>query len=136
MAARLDANQTDAGFINKVREHTDGVRTAAHAGDNRVRQATFFFKDLRFSFLADHALKFTNNGREGMWTCRRTEHIVRGIVAARPVAQRFVTGIFQRCRTAVNRDNFSPHQTHTENVWRLAFNVFCTHINTAFQPQQ
>ncbi|MPM80074.1 hypothetical protein SDC9_127120 [bioreactor metagenome] len=61
---------------------------------------------------------------------------MRGIVAARPVAQRFVTGIFQRCGTAVNGDNFCTHQTHTENVRRLTFNIFRAHVNTAFQPQQ
>lgn len=136
VTAWLYANQTDAGFINKIGEHTDGVRTAAHAGDNGVRQTTFFFQNLRLGFFTDHPLELTHNSREGVRTCRCTEHIVRGIVAARPVAQRFVTGIFQRCGTAVNGDNFCTHQTHTENVRRLTFNIFRAHVNTAFQPQQ
>lgn len=36
----------------------------------------------------------------------------------------------------MNRDDLSAHQTHTEDVRRLALNVFGTHIDTAFQTQQ
>ncbi len=36
----------------------------------------------------------------------------------------------------MNRDNLSAHQTHTEDVRRLALNVFGAHIDTAFQTQQ
>ena len=36
----------------------------------------------------------------------------------------------------MHRDHFRTHQAHTKNVRRLAFNVFGTHINTAFQAEQ
>ncbi|GAR58300.1 hypothetical protein NGUA15_00029 [Salmonella enterica] len=36
----------------------------------------------------------------------------------------------------MNRDDLSAHQTHTEDVRRLALNVFGAHIDTAFQTQQ
>ncbi|SUG47553.1 Uncharacterised protein [Salmonella enterica subsp. arizonae] len=36
----------------------------------------------------------------------------------------------------MNRDHLSAHQTHTEDVWRLALDVLSAHINTAFQTQQ
>ena len=136
VAGRLNANQPNAGFVDKIGKHADGVRSAANAGDHRIRQATLFFEDLRFSLFSDHALEFTHDGRERVWACRGTEHIVGGFVAARPVAQRFITGIFQRGRTAVHRDHFRPHQTHTEHVRRLAFHVFRPHIDAALQAEQ
>ncbi|CST41236.1 Uncharacterised protein [Shigella sonnei] len=37
------------------------------------------------------------------------QHIVRGFVTTGPVAQRLVTGIFQRRGTAMHRDHFRTH---------------------------
>ncbi|MNT52700.1 hypothetical protein D3C72_1897390 [compost metagenome] len=71
-----------------------------------------------------------------MWARSGTKHVVRGIVAARPVAQRFVTGIFQRGGAAVYRDHFGTHQTHTEYVRRLTLYILRPHVNTAFQAEQ
>ena len=106
---RFDADQTDVGFIDKVSKHTDSVGSAADAGDDRIRKTSFFFKKLRFGLFANHALEFTYDGRERVRARRGTEHIVRGLIAARPVAQRFVTGIFQRGGTAVHRNHFGTH---------------------------
>ena len=136
VTGRLDANQAHAGVVDKVCEHTDGVGAAADAGDHRIREATLFFEDLRFGLFTDHALEFAHDSRERVRASRGTEHIVCGFIAARPVAQRFVTGVFQRRGAAVHRDHFCSHQTHTEDVRRLTLNVFCSHIDAAFQTEQ
>lgn len=36
----------------------------------------------------------------------------------------------------MNRDYLSAHQTHTEDVRRLALDVFGAHIDTAFQTSR
>ncbi|CSC70698.1 Uncharacterised protein [Vibrio cholerae] len=35
----------------------------------------------------------------------------------------------------MNRDNSGTHQAHTEHVWALALNVFCTHVHAALQAK-
>ena len=111
-SSQFNANQANAGIFNKVGKHTNGVRPPANAGNHRIRQTAFFFTNLYFGLFTNHALEFTYDSRERMRTRRGTQHIVRGVIAARPVAQRFVTGIFQRGGTAVHRDHFRAHQAH------------------------
>ncbi len=94
------------------------------------------FQDLRFGLFANHALEFTHNRRERVRTGGGAQHIVRLFVAAGPVAQRLVTGIFQRGGAAVHRDHLGAHQAHTEDVRRLALDVLGPHVDTAFQAEQ
>ena len=94
MTCRLHANQANSGFVDKIGEHADSVRSAADAGNNRIRQATFFLEDLRFGLFANHALEFTHDGRERVRARGGAEHIVGFFVAAGPVAQGLVAGIF------------------------------------------
>ncbi|MNG91200.1 hypothetical protein D3C79_501070 [compost metagenome] len=115
-ARGFNADQANAGIIDKVGKHADGVGTAANAGQYGIRQTAFTLQHLSFGFFADHALEFTHDGRERVRACGSTQHVVSLFVRARPVAQRFVTGIFQRGRAAVHRDHFCSHQAHTKYV--------------------
>ena len=46
MAAGFDADHPDALVFEEGMEQADGVRAAADAGDQRIRQAAFGFQDL------------------------------------------------------------------------------------------
>ncbi len=135
-AGRFHADKPNVGVIDKIGEHADGVGAAADAGDDRIRQAAFALQHLRFGFFADHALEFTHDSRVRMRAGGGAEHIVRGFIAAGPVAQRFVAGVFQGGGAAVHRDHFRAHQPHAEHVRRLALDVFGAHIDAAFQAEQ
>ena len=56
-AAGLDANQPDAGFIDKLEEEPDGIAAAAHAGNQFVGEPAFARQDLLLRFLADDAME-------------------------------------------------------------------------------
>ncbi|SBM01590.1 Uncharacterised protein [Klebsiella oxytoca] len=82
MSRGLHANQANGGVVDKVSEHADSIGAAANAGDNRIRQASFFLQDLRFSLFANHALEFTHDGRERMRSSGGAKHVVGFFIAA------------------------------------------------------
>ena len=61
--AGFDSDEADARFIEEFEEGTNGIGTAADAGDDGVRQATFGPEDLLLGFDGDDAMKIANHHR-------------------------------------------------------------------------
>ena len=81
-AARLDTDQLDTLFLDKVVEHADGVGAAADTGQHCIWQPSLGGQQLLFCLFANHLLELTYYGREGVWTGRGAQQVVAGLVAA------------------------------------------------------
>ena len=66
LARRLDADHPHLGIVEERVEQAHGVRAAADAGDQRVRQAALLGHDLLARLLADHRLEVAHHGGIGM----------------------------------------------------------------------
>src|SRR5437763_7844266 len=62
-ACRLDAVKCDGGVTHESVQRTGGIRSAAHAGDDRVGKTPFGAYDLIRGLLADVLLQLTHHRR-------------------------------------------------------------------------
>ena len=93
---RLDADHTNRCVVDEWMEQSDGIRPAADAGDERIRQTPGLLQTLRTGFVADDRLKVAHHHRIRMRAGDGTDDVVRVIDVRDPVAQRFVHRVFER----------------------------------------
>ena len=98
----------------KCVEETDGVRTAADAGDQQVGQAPFGFQNLLARFDADDAMKIAHHHGIGMRAENRTEQVVRRAHVGDPVAHGFVDRVLQRAAAGIHANHFRAQQCACE----------------------
>ncbi len=65
-AAGLDAVHFYRGIIEKLIKQPHGIRPAAHAGNEAVRQPAFELRDLLLRFASDHGLEVPHHHGEGV----------------------------------------------------------------------
>src|SRR6202034_892519 len=94
----FDADEADFFVRDELVECADGVGAAANTGDNRGRQAVFFFENLRAGFAADDAMKVANHGRIRMRAENAAEEVVRGADVGDPVAHSLVDSVLEGAR--------------------------------------
>lgn len=133
VAGRLDTRPIQRGFINESANMPMALEPPPTQGDHRVRQASFFLKDLRLvsSPIMLNSRTVGNGAASG-----GAEHVVRLLVAAGPVAQRFVTGIFRVAEPLCTGTTSAPSGACGTRSARLALDVFGAHIDAAFQTEQ
>src|SRR5690606_25063543 len=78
VAGCFQTDEADAVVVEEGVEDADGVRAAADAGADDVRQRAGELKDLRASLLADDLLQVPDHGGERMRPGRGAEDVVRG----------------------------------------------------------
>ena len=83
-AARLDADQLDAGCADERREHPDRVRAAAHAREHVGGIAAHPLRVLGARLVADHALEVAHELRERVRPDDRADDVVGVRDAWRP----------------------------------------------------
>src|ERR1043166_7567325 len=67
-AAGFDADHFDCSVSKEWMKQPDRVRTTTDTRNQRIRQTTFAFQNLRARFTSDHALKVAHHHRKRMWT--------------------------------------------------------------------
>src|SRR5689334_11337342 len=135
-AAGFDADHLDGSVAEKWMKQTNRVGAAADTRDQRIRQTTFAFQNLRTRFTSDHTVKIAHHERVRMWTKRAAEQVV-GIGNIRdPIAQRFVDRILQCARTGIHFAHFSTEQLHAKDVQLLASHVFGAHVDHAIETEE
>ena len=77
MTGRLDAVDFDAAVVEERMEQAHGVRAAADAGDQRIRQPAFGLLHLRAGLVADDALEVAHHRRIGMRAGDRADAVER-----------------------------------------------------------
>ena len=132
----LDADQLDAGVIDEVREHADGVGAPTHAGDDRVRQTPCQPQDLGAGLTGDDPVVLAHDRGEGVGAGGRAQKVVGVGEGGGPVAQRLVDGVLERAGAAVHRHHRGAHELHALHVGGLAHDVGGPHVDGAVQSQQ
>ena len=62
-AAGFDSDQAHRFLLEKIKEETDRIRTAAHTRNHLVGQPALAGEELGLRFLADHAVKIAHHHR-------------------------------------------------------------------------
>ena len=114
-------------------EQADGVRAAADAGDERIRQPALGLLHLLARLVADHALEVAHHRRIGMRPRRRADAVERVGDIGHPVAQRLVHGVLQRARARLHRHDRRAKHLHAEHIGLLTFDVDRAHVDDAFK---
>ena len=135
-SGRLHADQADAGVVDELAEHADGVGAPAHAGDHLVRQSPRQGQHLGAGLAGDAAVVLVDDGGEGVGAGRRAQQVVGGGEGRRPVAQRLVDGVLEGARPAGHGHHARAHELHALDVGRLAHHVGGAHVDGALQAQQ
>ena len=122
--------------VDEMVEGSDGVASAADAGEHGVGQAAFLLLQLLFYFAADDGLEIAHHGGEGVRAHDRPQAIMRVVDAAGPFAERFVDGVFERSGAGIYGVHLSSEQAHFVHVERLALGVLAPHVDDAFHVEQ
>mmetsp|Transcript_53020 Transcript_53020/g.148809 ORF Transcript_53020/g.148809 Transcript_53020/m.148809 type:complete len:565 (+) Transcript_53020:627-2321(+) len=136
----------DVLVLQEGREHADGVRASADAGDDMCGQAAGavcvggvlvgLVQHLRPRLIADHGLQLAHNVREGVRADGRADDVVGGADVRHPVAHRLVDRVLQGLRAALRRHHLGTEHLHPEDVQRLALHVNRAHVDDALQAHQ
>jgi hypothetical protein len=134
-AAGFDANHFHRGIAQKLMKESDGVRTAADAGEKMRGEAFFCGEDLFTGFAADDGLKIADHGGIGMRSKHRAEQIMRVADIGDPVPHGFVDGVLQSAAAGIDADDLRAEHAHARDVERLARHVFRAHVDDAFKAE-
>ncbi len=128
---RFDADQTHALDVDVWIEETDGVRAAAHAGDDRVGLTADLLQHLHLRLLSDDGLEVSHHHRIGMRTRHRTDDVEGTLDVGDPVAHRFVERVLERLGPTFHRHHRGTKELHPVDVRRLTLHVLGTHVDHA-----
>ena len=135
MAGRLDAVDFDAAVVKERMEQAHGVRAAADAGDQRIRQPAFGLLHLHAGLVADDALEVAHHHRIGMRAGDRADAVERVRHVGHPVAQRLVHRVLERLRARLDRPHLGAQRLHAQHVRLLARHVERAHEHHAFETE-
>ncbi len=135
MSAGFGAIDSDAGFIEELIERADGVRAAADAGHERIRQAALGFHHLRANLLPDHLLEVAHHHRIRMRPRRGANQVVSRLYVGDPVAQRLVHGVLERAGTGGHRPHLGAQHAHAQHVRPLPLDIRRAHEDDAGQVE-
>src|SRR5690625_203225 len=117
-------------------KHADGVRTATHTGDDRVRRfLTRNFGELGSCLEPDHALKLTHELRIWMRPNHGSDDVKCVIRIAHPVSDGLVGRVFQSLASARGGAYLRTEQLHPKHIQVLSLDVFGSHIHNAAQSK-
>ena len=123
------------GVFEERIEQADGVRAAAHAGDQQIRQPLLLLQDLPPRFVADDALEIPHHQRIGMRAVGRAQDVMGGAHVRHPVAHGLVDGLLERLLAGLHRHDLRPQHLHAIDVQRLALAIHRPHVDHAFQAE-
>ena len=95
VAARLAADQPHRRVRDERVEDADRVRSAADAGDDRVRQPPGQLQHLLPGLEPDDPLEVAHHGRERVRAHDRADAVVGRVDGGHPVAERLVDGVLE-----------------------------------------
>src|SRR5215831_5434061 len=114
--AGLDADDLDRGIGHKGMEGTDGVGSAADAGDEGIRQPPGSGEYLRACLPSDDRLELAYQVWVRMRADHRAEQIISSERVRHPVAQRLVDRGAQRAIAARDRHDARAEQPHASDI--------------------
>ena len=129
--AGFHADEAHVFFADIRVEQSDGVRSAADAGNGDVGLSADGFLHLRFGFVADNALEIAHHFGIRRGTGGGADDVERVVHAGDPFAHGFVHRVFQRAAAAVNADYVCAQQFHAEHVGHLTLDVVRAHVHVA-----
>src|SRR5712692_7080939 len=134
-ATGFDADHLYISVAEKLIKETDGIRTAANAGEKMRGDAFFGGEDLLAGFAADHGLKIAHHRGIGMRAENGAEQIVRASHIGDPIAHGFVDSVFERAAAGLDADNLCAKHAHARDVERLPRHVYRAHVDDTLEPE-
>ena len=116
-------------------EEADGVRPAADAGDDGVRQGAVALQILPPRLVADHALQLAHHVGVGVRPGRSADDVVSVGDVGHPIAHRLVQRVLQGAGAAGDGHDLGAHQPHAKDVELLPLGVLDAHIDDALQAE-
>ena len=92
----FDSDQRNLLITNELVKSAHCVRSAADAGDHRIRQLGCLRENLLASLAADATMKIAYHFWIRMRSDYRAEQLMRGADVCDPIAHGFIDGVFQR----------------------------------------
>ena len=134
-AARLDAEHLHRCVVEERIEQANGIRAAADARNEQVRQALLLLQNLPARFIADHALEIPDHHRIRMRAIRRAEDVMRAADIRHPVAHRLVHRLLQGLLPGGHRDHLGSEHLHAMHVERLPRAIDFAHVDDALHAE-
>ena len=136
VAAGLEAVQGDVGVGDEVGEDAEGVRAAADAGRDGVRQPAVALQHLGAGLGADDPLELPDQHRERVRARDGADEVVGVVDGGDPVAHRVVHRVLERLGARLDGDHLGAEQPHPGDVQRLPLGVDLAHVDGAAEPEE
>mmetsp|Transcript_22518 Transcript_22518/g.54919 ORF Transcript_22518/g.54919 Transcript_22518/m.54919 type:complete len:681 (+) Transcript_22518:351-2393(+) len=131
VSGRLHSQQPHVRVFDKRMEHSDRVRSTAHACQDEIGEFSRSLQHLGARLAADDRLEVPDDRRERIRSDGRPHKVVGRPDVRHPVPHSLVDSVFQSPGTALNGDHLSPEHFHPEDVQGLPFHVRGPHVHDA-----
>src|SRR5437762_2936054 len=132
----LDPDQLDTFVLEELVKDTDGIGSAAYAGDDRGWKLPFSLQNLRPGFAANHRMKIADHGGIRMSAQHTAQQVMSVADIGDPVAHCLVDGVLQSTGTGVDAAHLCSEEPHAEDIQLLAAHIFQAHIDHAFESKE
>ena len=135
-ARGLTADELHLRVVDEVVEGADGVRSAADARDDGIREVPLLLEHLLLDLLRDHRLEVTHDRRERVRPHDGAEAVVGVLDTARPLTHRLGNRVLQGAGAVRNRDHLRSEKAHLVDIERLALRVHLAHEDHALHTHE
>src|SRR5271169_5574835 len=112
----FDTIHFNGRIVEKLKEQTHGIRTAANTGDHGFRKLPLELQDLFLCLASDNRLKISNHHGERMRAENRAKHVMGIRYVRDPVTHGLVYRVFKRFAAKVYSTHRRAKKFHSKNV--------------------
>src|SRR3972149_4454080 len=134
-AARLDARHLDSPVIEEGVEEAHGVRAAANARNEQLREPSGQALYLLPRLCAYDRLEVPHKHGVGVRAGDRAYYVECVVYVRHPVAERLVHGVLQGLRSRGDGVDPCSEELHPEDVRELPFYVVLSHVYLALEAE-
>ena len=135
LATCLDSQHSHGGVIQERVEQSDGVGSAADAGDEQVWQTLLAFEDLGPGLVSHDPVEIADHDRVGVRSVGSAQDVMGRTDVRDPIAHGFVDRFLERLLASLHGYHLGSEHLHAVDVEFLPLAIDRAHVDDALHAE-
>ena len=135
LATGLNSQHSHRRIVQEWVEQSDGVGSAADAGNEQVWQTILALKDLGTGLVSYDPVKIANHDRVGVGAIGRAQDVVGRTDVRHPVAHGLIDRLLEGLLAGLHRNHLGPEHLHAVDIQFLPLAVDRPHVDDTFHAK-